>query len=112
MYRLVCISATLAFSVFPAAGSADDAILRAVQSDDAAAVARLIRERANVDAREQDGATPLSWAAMRSNIAIAELLLKAGADPNLANEMGVSPLSLAVANGSAAMTALLLQKGA
>ena len=112
MSKLVCICAAWMLAVLPASGSSPDAMLRAVQNDDATAVARLIRERANVNAREQDGATALAWAAMRSNIAVAELLLKAGADPNLTNEMGVSPLSLAITNGSAAMAALLLQKGA
>ena len=96
MSKLVCICAAGMFAMLPASSSSGDAILRAVQNDDAAAVARLVRERANVNAREQDGATALAWAAMRSNIAVAELLLKAGADPNLTNEMGVSPLSLAV----------------
>src|SRR5947208_10200948 len=98
MSKLVCICAAwllaVMLAVLPASASSPDAILRAVQSDDAVAVARLIREHANVNAREQDGATALAWAAMRSNIAAAELLLKAGADPNLTNEMGVSPLSL------------------
>src|SRR5262245_26398696 len=112
MCKLVRICATLMTSVLTAAGSSGDALLRAVQSDDRATVARLIHEPANVNAREQDGATALAWAAMRSNIAIAELLLKAGADPNLTNEMGVGPLSLAIANGSAAMAELLLQNGA
>ena len=120
MSKLVCICAAwlltvmlaVLLAVLPGSASSPDAILRAVQSDDAAAVARLIRERANVNAREPDGATALAWAAMRSNIAVAELLLKAGADPNLTNETGVSPLSLAITNGSAAIAALLLQKGA
>jgi ankyrin repeat protein len=98
--------------VLPAAAGSDDALLRAVHNDDAAAVARLVGEHTNLNAREQDGATALAWAAMRSNSAIAELLLKAGADPNLANEMGVSPLLLAIENASGSIATLLLEKGA
>ena len=48
----------------------------------------------------------------RSNIAVAEFLLKAGADPNLTNELGIGPLSLAITNGSSAIARLLLRNGA
>jgi ankyrin repeat protein len=65
-----------------------------------------------VNAREDDGTTALAWAATRSNDAIAELLLNAGANPNLTSELGIGPLSLAITNGSAGMVRLLIAKGA
>lgn len=95
-----------------AATTSPEALLDAARSDNGAAVARLIREGVDANAREEDGATALAWAATRSNIEIAKLLLKAGANPNLTNDLGVGPLSLAIANGSAAMSALLLKRGA
>src|SRR5690349_5179822 len=101
--RLASLSTILLLIPFPAATSSADALFRAVQNDDTGAVTRLIQEHANVNAREQDGATALAWAALRSNLAIAGLLLKAGADPNLTNELGVSPLSLAIENGTPAI---------
>ena len=88
------------------------AIIQAVQNDDQAAVAELLKQKADVNAREEDGATPLSWAAVRCNLEIARLLLGAGANPNLRNEQGIDPLYLAIVNGSPAMAKLLLDKGA
>ena len=69
-------------------------------------------KRVDVNAREQDGATALAWAAVRCNPGIAKLLLKAGANPNLTNEQGVGPLYLAISNGSTEMVELLLAGGA
>ena len=59
-----------------------DALIDAVRLDDRAAVASLLTQGADVNAREADGATALAWAAMRSNTGIAELLLDAGANPD------------------------------
>jgi cytohesin len=88
------------------------ALLDAVRSDDRAAVERLLKAGADPNEREQDGATPLSWAATRANTAIAALLLKAGANPNLTNELGLSPLAIAIANGAADLAGRLLESGA
>ena len=89
-----------------------EALIDAVRLDDRAAVASLLTQGADVNAREADGATALAWAAMRSNTGIAELLLDAGANPDLTNALGAGPLSLAIQNGSAAMVHLLLENGA
>ena len=91
---------------------ADTALLDAVRFDDAAAVERLVGGGADVNARQSDGATALSWAAMRSNTEIARTLLDAGADPDLANELGVGPLTLAIENGATDLVELLLERGA
>ncbi|MBS1826838.1 MAG: ankyrin repeat domain-containing protein [Acidobacteria bacterium] len=89
-----------------------DALLDAARSDDRAAVAALIAQKAELNAREADGTTALGWAAARSNTEIASLLLNAGADPNLANELGIGPLMIAITNGAGEMVKLLLSKGA
>jgi ankyrin repeat protein len=114
MSRLFSVAAGFLISglLSVAAANLGQTLVDATRSDDNSAVARLIRDGADVNAREQDGATALSWAAMRSNVVAAEMLLKAGANPNLMNELGVGPLALAVENGSAAITALLLKAGA
>jgi ankyrin repeat protein len=93
-------------------GALGQSLIDAVRSDDQAAVAALLTRRADVNAREVDGATALAWAALRSNAGIARLLLDAGANPNLTNELGIGPLSLAITNGSTAIVELLLDKRA
>src|SRR6185295_18565472 len=89
-----------------------EALIDAARNDDRASVAALLGQRVDVNAREGDGTTALAWAATRSNTGIAELLLKAGANPDLTNELGIGPLSLAITNGSMAMMRLLVSNGA
>lgn len=104
--RVVLLAALLSV---PAAGQT---LIEAAQNDDRASVTALLSQKADVNAREDDGSTPLAWAAVRCNLEIATLLLKAGANPNLANEQGIGPLYLAIVNGSPDMVRLLLEKGA
>ncbi len=101
----------LASAAMPAATSGT-ALIEAVQNDDQAATAALLKKHVDVNAREDDGATALDWAAMRCNVEIAAMLLKAGANPNLKNEQGIGALNLAITNGSTAIVQLLLDKGA
>ena len=54
----------------------------------------------------------LHWAAHWDDVAVAEMLLRAGARVGARNEYGVTPLALAASNGSAAMVKLLLEHGA
>ena len=97
----------------PAVGSGSgQPLFEAVRGDDPGAVAALLDRKADVNAREPDGATPLAWAALRCNAGIAALLLNAGANPNLVNEQGIGPLYLAVTNGAASVLKLLLDRGA
>jgi ankyrin repeat protein len=84
----------------------------AAMRGDGAAVAALVRARADVNGRQPDGATALHWAAYRDDAALAELLIRAGADASAANRHGATPLALACINGSASMIALLLRSGA
>ena len=62
----------------------------------------LLAHRANVNAQDIDGFSPLASAAVHGHLALVELLLAHGADVNLANKDGESPLSLAVNNESIA----------
>ena len=87
-------------------------LLDATQKDDKGKVRSLLTEKADVNARQADGATPLSWAAYNDDFDLAELLLEAGANVNAANDYGITPLNLACANGSASMVERLLKAGA
>ena len=54
-----------------------------------------MKERADVNGRQPDGATALHWAAHWADMETVTVLLAAGADPNAANDFGVTPLSMA-----------------
>src|SRR4051812_34136662 len=55
----------------------------AARCGDLAAVTRLIRDGAHVDARDTDGWTPLRVAAMKGHWEIATVLLQAGAEADI-----------------------------
>ena len=95
-----------------AATSSDLRLVEAVRQGDKETVRSLLKEDADVDSRQADGATALAWAAYRDDLGIAELLIDAGANVNAANDYGATPLLLACDNGSAAMVDKLLQAGA
>jgi ankyrin repeat protein len=95
-----------------AAATNDSRLIDAVKSKDATAVRALLKQRADVNAAQGDGATALHWAVHYDDLAIADLLLKAGARANAADDIGVTPLYLACTNRDAAMVDKLLTAGA
>lgn len=95
----------------PAAAS-DLRLVDAVQNRDHEAVRSLLKQHADVNAPQADGATALAWAAHWDDLDTAELLIRAGANVNAANDYGATPLSLACTNRNAAMVEKLLKAGA
>lgn len=87
-------------------------LVGAARDDLAADVAARLRDRADVNARDEVGTTALAWAVIRNNAAVVKQLLDAGADPNLVDVNGVGPLAIAVANDAREIVPLLLEKGA
>ena len=76
---------------------------------------RAVLDRApsgEVNAAGVDGTTALHWAVRSDQGDMANLLLRAGADPAAKDRYGVTPLYLAAVNGSAEMIRLLLDAGA
>ena len=90
----------------------DGDLVTAAKQRNAAAVRALLQKHVPVDTPAGDGATALHWAVRNDELAIAQLLLEAGANVNAANRWGVTPLSVACVNGSAAAVELLLKAGA
>jgi len=84
----------------------------AAMAGDNAAVRRLLRNDADVNVVQADGATALHWAAYHGDANLAELLLDAGANPSVANRNGSTPMWLAANRGDAALIAALLDGGA
>ena len=90
----------------------DDPLITAVKDGLQQEVKAILGKHANVNAVDTNGATALAWAAMRDNVPVAALLLKAKADPNLPDVSAITPLRIAIDNYSLAMTKLLLENGA
>ena len=94
------------------AATADLRLIQAVRNRDVPSVRTLLKERADVNAPQGDGATALHWAAHVNDLTIADLLIGAGAHVNAADEGGMTPLHLACTNRSAPMVERLLTAGA
>ncbi len=108
--RLGAATAALVVTAGTAAEAAD--LLEAVRGRDHAAVAKLLAQGADVNARQPDGATALHWAVHNDDLATVQRLLAAGADARAANDYGATPVWLAATNGNAAVVAALLDAGA
>jgi len=94
------------------AATSDLRLIQAVKSQDAESVRALLKQHVDVNAAQGDGATALHWAADLNNVALADVLIRAGAKVNAANDLGATPLYLACRNRSASMVDRLLAAGA
>ena len=101
---------SFAQSTTPQASSGNAALYRAVEGDDAAEVARLIRAGVDIKAVDRYGVAPISLACARGNADIIEQLLEAGADPDTALPEGETCLMTAASTGNLrAVKALLVR---
>src|SRR5262245_63062485 len=72
--------------------AADDVrLIDAAKSRNIEAVSAALKTHADVNARQRDGATALHWAAHFDDVAMAQLLIRAGARAGLADDTGVTP---------------------
>ena len=69
-----------------AAAQGDRRLVEAARNQDQPTVRALLGQRADVNARSDDGSTALLWAAHWNDLATADLLIRAGADANAAND--------------------------
>ena len=92
--------------------AADSQVADAAMKGDKAAVQTLIKQKADVNLPQADGATAIQWAAYRNDVDMADLLIAAGADVKKPNRDGATALRLASINGSAPMIQRLLKAGA
>lgn len=89
------------------------AILRAAEDGDGAAVQRLLSQDPGlVHATDDHLKTPLHWAAERDHLAVAAMLLDAGADLQATTSWGATPFDWAATMGSSKVADLLLERGA
>jgi ankyrin repeat protein len=117
--RLAIGAAALAFIVLdPALGARGpqaqgrELVADAAERRDLEALRTLLKQGADPNAAQPDGATALHWAVYWDDHQAVDILVRAGAKPDAVNDLGVFPLSLACANGSAPMAKRLLEAGA
>jgi ankyrin repeat protein len=105
---------SLCFLLFAASivGAATTDVADAAMQGNREGVQAAIARKADVNAAQIDGTTALHWAAERDDVAMADLLIRAGARVAARTREGVTPLQLAATNGSAAMIDRLLKAGA
>jgi uncharacterized protein len=108
----VACALLLSVAATSSAGGPTSRLADAVRAGDQDGVRAQLKQPGQVNAREADGTVPLHWAARADHAAIADLLLRGGADANAADRYGVTPLMLAATNGSAGMIERLVKAGA
>jgi len=109
---LIVAAMTCALATAVGAESGVSSLLDAVRSGSVEAVRTQLARGITARTADVDGTTALHWAAYRSDLAIARLLMDAGADAAAANRYGVRPLSLACVTGNSTLVELLLKGGA
>src|SRR5262245_55366800 len=92
-------------------GGQQTPLMRAAQVGGPKIVRLLLAHRADVNARDDEGSTALTFAVKRGDITIARLLLERGADPYIEDARGDTVLTLAGRKGQKAMVTLLNSMG-
>src|SRR4051812_27525941 len=69
-------------SLASVAAAADNPLVRAAAAGDGAAVRRLLKQGADVNAAGADGTTALHWTVRADDLEATDLLLRAGAKPS------------------------------
>ncbi len=103
----------LFFAVVQSTAGPANPILDAAKRGDVVALRALLPQQPTlVNTPAPDGTTALHWATDRDDLAMADLLIRAGANPKAANRYGVTPLYSAALNANADMIERLLKAGA
>ena len=106
------LSAGTSLTASPEPKPNGSAVADAAMKRDVQALHALVKQKADVNAAQADGATAIHWAAYHDDLQTADLLIRAGASVTVANRHGSTPLALACINGSARMVERLLRAGA
>jgi ankyrin repeat protein len=93
-------------------GFAQESLADRIQAGDRKAALEMIRARANVNAPQPDGSTPLHWAVYRVDVELVEQLLARGAKADVVNKYGSSPLAEAIKVADTRLIEMLVKAGA
>jgi ankyrin repeat protein len=112
MRRIIYSTVLTLLLVGARAYGAGTEVADAAMRGDLEAVRAALARKADVNAAQIDGSTALHWAVERDDVALADVLIRAGARARAATREGVTPLQLAAINGSGSMIDRLLKAGA
>lgn len=88
-------------------------LLEAANENDNQTIVDSVRAGANIDTKNENGATPLFIASHKGNVEMVKFLLENGANPDIAIKLGATPLFVAVqGNGNLEIIDLLLKNKA
>jgi ankyrin repeat protein len=105
----VLAAAPLAVMTHAAPVPAPSAVVEAAMQGNRDAVRTLLKDGADVNTTQADGMTALHWAAQKSDVELAKLLLYAGANVKATTRIGgYTPLLMASKNGDTPMIEVLL----
>ncbi len=90
----------------------NDVLLTAVKKNNIENIKRSLKEGENINIQDDQGSTPLHWAAAHGYITIAEYLVQQGANVNTQNNHGQTPLHWAAAYGYITIVKHLVQQKA
>jgi ankyrin repeat protein len=93
-------------------GAAKSDVADAAMRGDKAALQKLLAQKADVNAPQNDGATALHWAVFHGDRELVQQLVRAGANVGAANREGATPLWLASVLGDASILSALIEGGA
>jgi uncharacterized protein len=110
-FRGTSVLILLAAAASLARAADDPALVRAARAGDAAAVAALLKQKADVNAAAIDGTTALHWAVRADDLETVDALIRAGAQVKTASRHGVTPLYLAADLGNAGMIRRIVAAG-
>ena len=108
-FILICLCG---ITIVAATALDDVRLVNAVKNRDLATVRTLLKQKADPNAADVDGTTPLIWAAHNGDSEIGKLLVAAGANVKATNRYGVNALVEAATLGDVAMMEVLLKGGA
>ena len=108
----VVLAVTFAAPAGAFAAEAGSPLTKAAYSGDIEEVGRLLSGGADVNHRDDGGATALIMASQEGHLAVVEALLAKGAELDVQDNNGVTALVMASQNGRGAIVEALLAKGA
>ncbi len=117
VYHVIIILSLICFSqalyADAGAGSDDVSLHEAVKAGDLEKIKTLVTQKnERINQPDENGMTPLHWAAANGHLDIARFLVKKGANPNAKDKDGDVPLHVAAARAKYDITSLLLKNGA